>query len=436
MIDYIQKEKKLFLTLLFWMLVGIFSATAAMVIIPIHIFLHRKKESYLLLLLGLWFLFILSDSRQYIFHFAQSVKPLAMVVTAFLIWEERNYWPKHNFYIPFTLFFIITLFCLQFSPIKFKSLQKMLSYFLLLYIVPHIVQQALYLNKVRFLKGIIATGALILIIGLALKYISPSLVMFKGGRYNGLLGNPNGLGIFAFCFFMMYLLIYKYHKHYFFKSEHLIILSIIGLSLILAGSRGGIFSSSLFLIGYFLFERSITLGFIVLSSTFISYQLVTTNLIEIIDFLGLQEYFRLNSLEEGSGRLVAFEFAWKQIQNNYWIGKGFGYTDYLMYQYKDYFLGKGHQGNVHNSYLTIWLNSGLLGLLAFLWGWLKNFYIVSLKSPLVWAVLFGVILSTTVESWLAASMNPFTIQLVIILSLLGNPLFYKQEEKEELGLRI
>ncbi|SMO35288.1 O-antigen ligase [Saccharicrinis carchari] len=433
MINYLIYEKKLFLTLLVWTIIGMASSTAALVIIPLHIFTFRQKQAHLLLLLGLWFLFLLSDSRQYFFGFAQTVKPVAMVVVAYLIWEERAYWPKNHFYHSFILFFVIAVYCVFNSPVQFTSLQKTFSYFLVLFVVPQLVDRLLLINKERFLRGLVTTGTLVLLIGLALRFVLPGMVIFKGERFSGLLGNPNGLGIFAFCFLMMYMLIHRFHRHYFTRAEHYIILGAIGLSLIFAGSRGGIFSSFLFLAGFILFQRNTLVGFVVMIAIFISYQLVVNNAIEIIASMGLEDYFRIDTLEKGSGRVVAFEFAWQHIQYNYWWGKGFGYTEHLMHQYADYFLNKGHQGNVHNSYLTIWLDTGLVGLVAFVWGWLKNFYRASLFTPVVWAVLFGIILSTTVESWLAASMNPFTIQLVIILSLLSNSAFY---EREELGDRV
>jgi O-antigen ligase len=310
----------------------------------------------------------------------------------------------------------------------------MTSYFLLLYVIQQLVLRLLITEKERFLKGLIAFGTLVLISGIGLKYIMPNIVLFQStGRFNGLLGNPNGLGIFTFVFFMLYMIIRKYNPEYFTPKENYIILGAIALSLIFAGSRGGIFSSVLFITGYFLFQRSTFLGFTVLISVFVSYQIVAANIEEIITTLGLQEYFRIETLEKGSGRLEAFRFAWEHIQYNYWFGRGFGYTEYLMHKYQDYFISKGHQGNVHNSYLTIWLDTGLVGLTAFIFGWLKNFYKASIYSPLIWAVLFGTLLTTTVESWLAASLNPFTIQLVIIVTLLSRPEFYEKEGK---GIKV
>lgn len=428
MYQYILQEKKLFFTLLFWMAVGMASTTAALVVIPLHLLSMRNKQAYLMFLLGLWFMMLLSDSRQHFFGFAQTVKPVVMLTIAFMVWSDRKYWPEIRLYKPFIPFFIVASISLLNSPNQILSLQKMASYFLLLYVVPQLVIRSLQTEKERFLKGIVAFGLLILLGGLALKYVMPGIVIFEAsGRFNGLLGNPNGLGIFTFAFFMLYIVIKKYNPTYFTQTENYVILGVIALSLIFAGSRGGIFSSLLFIGGYFLFQRSTILGFIVMISVFISYQLVMANLEQIITDLNLQAYFRIETLEKGSGRLEAYKFAWQHIQYNYWFGRGFGYTEYLMHKYQDYFISKGHQGNVHNSYLTIWLDTGLIGLIAFIWGWLKNFFTASFYSPLIWAVLFGTLLTTTVESWLAASLNPFTIQLVILVMLLSNPEFYEQD---------
>jgi O-antigen ligase len=91
----------------------------------------------------------------------------------------------------------------------------------------------------------------------------------------------------------------------------------------------------------------------------------------------------------------------------------------------------GHQGNIHNSWLTIWLDTGLIGLILFCVGWLVNFVRAARFTPLVWAVFFGILLSASVESWMVASLNPFTIQLVIILTLLSDERFYEMPEEED-----
>jgi len=68
-----------------------------------------------------------------------------------------------------------------------------------------------------------------------------------------------------------------------------------------------------------------------------------------------------------------------------------------------------------------------VGLILFSGGWLVNFFRASRFTPMVWALLFGLLLSISVESWLVASLNPFTIVLVIILTLLADENFYRDE---------
>lgn len=426
MFQYLFEEKKIYLTLLFWIAVGAFTGPLVYVVVPLHLLMLHKKGEWLIVLLGLWLIFTLSDSRQGMFRFAQSVKPILMALAGVLYFTGNDAHKPHGFLTPFIPFFIIAGWAWFDSPVAMDSLQKTASYVLLLLVIPWLISNLLEQDRDRLLRHLILLGALVLVIGIVLRFAYPGFVIFKGERFSGLLGNPNGLGIYSFMFLCLTTLIFTYHPTLFQRGEKIVVYVIIALSLIWCGSRGGIFSSALFLAGWFLFRQNVTLGFVVMTLVFASYQLVTANFVDIVTSLNLQDYFRLDTLETGSGRLVAREFAWKHIETQYWMGKGFGYTEHLMHKFKDYFLNKGHQGNVHNSYLTIWLDTGLLGLIAFCWGWLRNFMRAAAFSPLVWAVLFGLLLTTTVESWLAASLNPFTIQLVIVLSLLGNGRFYER----------
>lgn len=426
MIQQLLKEKQRYWTLIFWIVVGIFTGPLVYVIVPLHLLMLHKKGEWLIVLLGLWLIFTLSDSRQGMFRFAQSVKPILMALVGVLYFTGNDAHKQHGFLTPFIPFFIIAGWAWFDSPVAIDSLQKTASYVLLLLVIPWLVANLLEQDRDRLLRHLILLGALVLVIGIVLRFVYPGFVIFKGERFSGLLGNPNGLGIYGFMFFCMLTLIFTYHPHLYSFKEKIVIYGLIVASLIMSGSRGGMFSTALFLAGWYLFQRNALLGFVAMTSLFISYQLVEQNFVEIVTSMGLQDFFRLDTLASGSGRVVAREFAWKQIETQYWMGKGFGFTEYLMKLHAKEFLKEGHQGNVHNSYLTIWLDTGLLGLIAFCWGWIKNFMRSAAYATVVWAVLFGMLLSTTVESWLAASLNPFTIQLVIILSLLGNPRFYER----------
>jgi O-antigen ligase len=214
------------------------------------------------------------------------------------------------------------------------------------------------------------------------------------------------------------------------KTDKVLIYGLILVSLILSGSRGGIFSILIFTAFYTISKRSRLLAILTVSIMALTYSTLEKFLPEIIEAFGQEKYFRLKTLETGSGRDVAFEFAWENIQKDPYSGKGMGYTEKLMKDNADELSEEGHQGNAHNSYLTMWLDTGLFGLLAFLFGWAFWFYKANRNSFYALPVAFGVLFSTNVESWLAASLNPYTIQLLIILTLLNSREFIYGNEKE------
>ncbi len=428
MIELFFLDRKFYIFLLFWIVVGVFSGPLAFLIIPIHLlFLYRQRE-WLWILLGIWFIFTLSDSRQFIFLFSQTVKILMMGVLGVLFFLDLKRKIDFYFFSPFALFFGIAGIAWLNSPIVFDSFMKMSSYALLLLIIPWLVNKALLSGRNSFLIHLVLLGTLVLLVGLILRVVSPSFVIFIGGRFSGLLGNPNGLGIYSFLFFLMVTLIFKYHRNLFSTKERIVVYGISILSIVLSGSRGGLFATLLFLLGWYLFGKSKLLGFVMMTSIFISYQLIVANIDQIASALSLEAFLRIETLKTGSGRLVAQNFALDQIQKNYWVGKGFGFGEYLMKISAEKFLETEHQGNIHNSYLTIWLDTGLIGLIAFCYGWISNFIRAAKHSSLVWALFFGILLSTSVESWLSASLNPFTIQLVIILSLASHFAFHREND--------
>src|SRR5690606_19570782 len=114
------------------------------------------------------------------------------------------------------------------------------------------------------------------------------------------------------------------------------------------------------------------LGLILFLVLVASYELIMQQLPFIVIGLGLEEYFRIDTLMEGSGRVVAWDFAWHHIGKNFYFGSGFDYTNELYHKNYAYLSQLGHQGNAHNSYLTLWLDTGLIGLLLYGLGMIKT----------------------------------------------------------------
>ena len=210
-----------------------------------------------------------------------------------------------SFIKPFIAFFVLAFYSLLESPQMFYGLQKTLSYLLLLLIVPGVVFLLLKYERERFLFQLCLMGIGILAIGLVLRFVMPDFVIFKGERFSGMLGNPNGLGIYSFVFLMLFTFVSAFHKRLFSNWQKILVYTLIGLSIIFSGSRGGIFSSLLFVLGWMLIKQNPLLGFITMAVVFVSYQLVMANFVEIVTYLDLQDYFRLETLDTGSGRVVA-----------------------------------------------------------------------------------------------------------------------------------
>lgn len=421
-------EKNNYFILLFWIALGIFTGPLVFAAVPIHMLIIRRKHEWIWLVLGFWLILTLSDNRQIVFRFAHNLKTVVILALTYLYLTTQKEEKWYQFVQPFIPFLALAFLSLLKSPQLFYGFQKTLSYLLLLLVVPGTVRLIINHERDRFLYNLILLGTLVLSAGIVLRAIYPSFVIFSGERFSGLLGNPNGMGIYGFIFFVLFTYIHSFHKQLFTRFQIIFIYAVIILSLIMSGSRGGIFSSLLFITGWFLIRRNTLIGIISMIVIFSSYQLVMANFVEIVTYFNLQDFFRISTLSSGSGRVVVHEIAWRHINMNYWFSNGFTYSEYILAQYKDYFISSGHQGNVHNSWLTIWMDTGLVGLILFCIGWLTNFFRASKLTPLVWAMFFGLLLSISVESWLVASLNPFTIVLVIILTMLSDENFYLKNE--------
>lgn len=143
--------------------------------------------------------------------------------------------------------------------------------------------------------------------------------------------------------------------------------------------------------------------------------------IGVISFFGLEEFFRVDSIEEGSGRIVAWQFAWLKIQDFFFVGGGFGHDEHIM-RPNYYWLSRlGHQGGVHNSYLSLWMDTGILGILAYFGAIIAIIGRVMRDNYIPIAIFTSLAFNIYFESWLVASLNPFTIiYLTIITILLSN----------------
>ena len=81
----------------------------------------------------------------------------------------------------------------------------------------------------------------------------------------------------------------------------------------------------------------------------------------------------------------------------------------------------GHQGGVHNSYLTLWFNAGIIGIIIFFRSFFLLFFKANRFVPVSFAIMFSVMFSVMYESWLMGSLNPYTIVLVMAMTITTEP---------------
>jgi hypothetical protein len=161
MLNELLYEKNNYLTLLFWVLVGAFAGPLVYVVVPVHMLVLNKKGALLWILLGLWLVLTLSDSRQPIFSFAVNLKTAMMLVMGYLFLVMPKEDDPLRFIKPFIPFFAVAFIALIGSPVAFGGFQKTVSYVLLLTVIPPTVNLLLTWEKERFLYHLIMVGVIV-----------------------------------------------------------------------------------------------------------------------------------------------------------------------------------------------------------------------------------------------------------------------------------
>lgn len=412
----------------FWYVVGSMSVLGFFAVGAVSIFIMWRKSMYFEILLGFFFILILSDNLQYTTDFAKIFKNAFIVFIAAIAFLDRKRFAASNqvlkYFVPFLA---ISLIGLASSPNMFTGFQKTLSYALIFFAVPMFLVKA-YKEQGRIVfKDLIYLGVLMICIGFLMRVISPNIAFSHGGRFRALFGNPNGLGIFSSLLFAFALVARDYFHGLFSKMDMRWIFIPIVLAVFMSGSRTAVIGIAMFLVFSRFYKISPLIGFIGLVAAAILAEVVSSNLVPIVEYLGLSDFFRVETLEDGSGRYIAWNFAWENIQDFYWFGRGFAFDEWLMFENQEVLNDLGHQGGVHNTYLIVWLNTGLIGLILFL----RAYFLLFLKGakntrfsfPILWMVVFSI----TLEPWLAASLNPFTIILLCMITLITEGCFQTSE---------
>jgi O-antigen ligase len=421
MLTYLRSNIQFLIIVSIWIMLGLYARPLTYVIVPLLFFLMIKKNLDENIFIGFFAILILSDS--FYLGFAKDIKPIVLLLlSTYFFFNPKKFQPFTDIPQSFYLFFFYAIVLLFNSMTFTLSFQKTLSYILLFIVVPNFLMMVYRKNGQVFLKNLIWFPILILIAGFLIKFIYPEVAISHNDRFRGVFGNPNGLAMFSVLIYLLLSVIEEYFPELFNKTEKILIYAAIFGSIIWSGSR----SSMMCIIIFWLFSRtqkkSTILSFIVFIIIAIAYKVVSDNILYIIQSLNLSSYFRLDTIKEGSGRIFAWRYAWEEIQKNFFFGRGFDYNQYLFFipetQHKLNMLN--HQGDVHNVYLGFWLDVGLVGLIMYFTAFIYTFYKANQKSHLAFPIMFAMLFMGNYEPWLIASLNPFTIQFLMIVTIIIN----------------
>ena len=426
MIAAYKEHSQFILILAIMYIAGVWGGPIIYAIYPVVMILFGLKGRYFELFISAIWLLMLGDyvpvknATYDDLQFAKDLKSLIPVFLFLFYLRDRDSFPKiPSLFWYFTPFFLIAIISLNYSINFSVGIQKTISFILMYFCIPIYVVKLHNDYNEKFWKALITFVIGMLSIGIFLGLFVPSIGLLSDARFKGVLGNPNGLGIFLNMTFIIWILVKELDLAKFTRNETIYVLLIIFWSLLWGGSRNGMMSVFLFYLMYRFIKVNWFIAIIVLIA-FLSFDnLIFEFFLGVIDFFNLESYFRVDSLEEGSGRKIAWVFAWGEIvRDNFLIGGGFGHDENIMRPNYEWLSRLGHNGGVHNSYLSFWFDTGLIGVLAYYLG----FLIIIMRSMrfnyIALAVAVSILFNSTYESWLVASLNPFTIMLLVILTIL------------------
>ncbi len=421
MIQYFKQINKYLIPIILYSILTVnFGYIAALVVVFfILIFFNKNQKTFTLFLLLLITLFLANNINASFDDF-KLLRYILMILSLILLFAQRHLKFIFSVYmLPFCIFaFISTLFLNDFT---IDSLLRVFSFFLIFLIVYSYVV-FLIKNFENFYIIIFKLSLVFLVINLIYLFLPSG---FLDGRFRGIFGNPNGLAMFLFFNYSIFDLIRSINKP--FKSiRYFHIFTFLSVSMIfLTASRT---SMIVFLVYFFLclYYRNkhlrLTLLFVFLIS--LSFLLfVDVNF--IISLITNYDAYRIETLNNLSGRVEVWPVVLDKILDQPWLGNGLQFDSYFINAYADRYVGEirpRHWSGVWNSYLSMLLNVGVAGLAAYLIGIFRLYS----KSKLKWhssVFLFCICLIGITESWMSSSINPFTPMMIIYFSIQSNYIY-------------
>lgn len=438
MVKFLREHWQLMGVMVLWLFTGLYLQQAVFALLPLSVFFFKSRELWPEILFGMLLVLVFSDADKDMFRamrvFKSAKNVYVLAIALIFLLEVKRFAPLSSVFGIFLPFFLYSLFPLVFSNNMAVGFQKTLSYALMYLTIPNYLLYNYRRWGWDFMRNLLFFMVAILVAGFIVRAIDVRYT-YVVGRFRGIFGNPNGMAIYCYLTLVFMGVVMSINKELFSLRERIVLFGIVIYCLIVSGSRASLTSSLIFLIFHRFFAASPFLGFVGLISLLFMVEVVSSNLETIVVALGLEEYFRLNTLEGGSGRYFAWEFAWEHIQRYFVFGGGFANDEFIMRRNRLYLERMGHQGGVHNTYLSMWLDVGIVGLVIFL----RSFFLLFIKAsklvPMSLAVMFSCLFSIMYESWLVGSLNPYTIVMLMIMTVVTEPEIanWREHVREEEG---
>lgn len=264
-----------------------------------------------------------------------------------------------SFDLAAVIFIIFAFLSMVYSPFPQLTLERSATVLLLYLSVFWIIWKYAYdYGPERTIRIILLVAWIIYVTGFLMVFVGPYRP-FLQARFTGVFYNPNGMGVISALILPLALWQYMETK----KRSSLFLFVLILASLMVSGARGSI-NAAVISLGYLAYVR---LGknkplflFFSLSIVFI--------LIWVIETLiktAFKSYMRIESIPILGGRLEVWPIALNLIMDKPIFGYGFGVEDKLIALNK-IVLHKHAGAYMHNSYLGITLQLGILGFILLL----------------------------------------------------------------------
>jgi O-antigen ligase len=320
----------------------------------------------------------------------------------------------------FTL--IATFITLVFSPVGTLAVLRAVGFWVVALVIFKFYMLSSKQYKHRILELLVLTFTLYFTISLLLVFL-PGVSAFKYGRFKGLMGNPNGLGMLGmFCYGILYLI--RSRKETSFGNGFFVRLNwLILVLIILSGSRTALFSIIIFEIVNRLIQNKslLIISFLCVGVLYVFINSIPFDI--MIESLGFSDFLRAESIQNASGRTDVWPVAWEEIKNNPWLGNGIMYDDYFITDYARKNFGDfadRQWGGVWSSYLSLLLDVGIVGFVGYFYFYFKVFK-TAVNKNLALAFLAMCICSGFTESWMASSMNAFTPMMFLFWAIQAQP---------------